>query len=361
MIDNIKIRISSKKNQSSFGKCIEYKKYKNKKGVWKGYRIPSPIRGGGHLLMSVKYVIEKDITEIIIKGSWRKWYLGKGGSRDLTYTKLEECIKELAQATGLSEKKILNAKINNVELGFGLRFYENMGGIIDAFIYFKGFKPFYVFNNESIKFAGDAYNVLFYDKYTEIMHLNEKKAGEKEKRDYLAKNIQPKERDSKRLFANKMNKNNFSLRFEVKITKPSGCPPEFYKIIEGRKKMLVNTPSDILEYWNEILDGLNSIFDMTTFSEYNLDAGTFFLKNKGLKELSMYETYITASVVGGVRNYLQILMNQLKGNHRDQNIKKRIELLNNPPPELREALKLCRNKKELVFETKAKRILSLRK
>ena len=265
------------------------------------------------------------------------------------------------RAIPIPKEKILKGKFDNIELGICLRFRENMDGIINGFVYHKGFPKAYEYFGESVTYKADAYSVSYYDKISEIFNKKEKALKENRNREFWKNGITEKKKQSKKRLAEKIKKNNFLLRFEVRVNKPSGCPPEFLEYKNGVKTVLISTPEDLLNNWDTILTGLIVIFEETKFSEYNLNAGINFLENKGLKELYLYETHIVASLLGGVDNYTQKLLGCLKNNHRDKNIRKKIEMLNSPPMELKEALKDCRNKKDVLYKAKDDKIISMLK
>ncbi|MBL1280684.1 MAG: hypothetical protein COA33_010440 [Fluviicola sp.] len=366
MFDNTEIRFSLK------GRIREFGSAKNRgRGVFEVESFLPPLILDGVLLnierrthplwLKTFYNPKIDETVVDIYGSWRKWYLGAGTTRDLFFKDAIHCIEAIAQKIGVPTDKVKYAKIIKVELGMSLRFWENMGGIIDGLVYYKGFERDFEHERESVRFGSSDYSIVFYDKHSQLMSVSEKELKKKEKAEARKKGEYVKNRRSKKLLAKKLNDNSFSLRFEVRVTKVEGCPPEFAKGTGKNREVLIKTPADILENWDTLLDGLNTIFCNVQFSEYNLNVGVEFLKDKGVTELSMYESHITAMAVGGANNYVQILMRQLDSGHRNKNIKNRIAILNSPPPELKKALKSCRNKKKLLFETKDKRIEELRK
>lgn len=363
MIDFIKIWITHPGKRETYA---EAKQKGNNNRYQRHFKINSLKKVRNCPLdMKVNYFPKTDHSVIEVSGSWRKWYLGAQTSRDLTFTSLNDCIEAIALKIGLPSVKIRSARVINIELGFGMRFRENMEGIINGFISFNNFDPVYDYNRESVKFkeASSSYSVAFYDKFKQIMNLAEKREKEIEINN-IRKGVYPiTKRNSRKLLAEKMNKNNFSLRYEVRITNLKGCPPElFIKNNEKRKRQcMIVTPNSILENWDAILDGLNKIFCSVHFSSYNLDVGLNYLDGKGLKDLTIYESHLAAIAVGGVRSYTQLLLKRLNSNHRKENIKKRIEQLNNPPEELKIALQACRNKERELFYAKDKRIEELRK
>jgi len=344
MIDNIKLRFSHSGRRGGYGIA---RQLGNSSRLVRRFEIPPVNANGCPLKMEVSYYENRDLTVIDILGSWRKWFFGSGSTRDLKRSDFEDCIIRIADNLSISEKKIRNAKVLKVELGYSIRFRENMGGVINGFVYYKGFDPIYEYGRKSIKFLGKAYSVSLYDKFSEIMDAKDREEREIEKLE-RKRGIYDNNRKSKGLLAEKLNRNNFSLRFEVGVRDLEHAPPEILDKI--------NSPFQIIDNWNGILRGLDRIFDKVDFAEYNLNVGLDFLFEKGIKELNMYKTHITAIAVGGVGNYMRLLVGGLKSNHRSKNIKNELNILNSPPPELGRKLKACRLKADLLRKSKNKRV-----
>ena len=344
MIDNIKLRLSHSGRREGYGVA---KQMGNSSKFVRKFEIPPVNVKGIPLKMEVSYYPNREMTVMDILGSWRKWYFGNGSTKDLKKSDFEDCIIRIAELLSISEKKIRNAKVLKVELGYSIRFRENMGGVINGFVYYKGFDPIYEYGRKSIKFLGKAYNVSLYDKFSEIMDAKDREEREIEKLE-RKRGIYENNRKSKSLLAEKLNRNNFSLRFEVGVRDLEHAPPEILDKI--------NSPFMILENWNCILKGLDRIFDKVSFAEYNLNVGLNFLEEKGIKELNMYKTHITAIAVGGVGNYMRLLVGKLKSNHRSKNVSNKLNILNSPPPELGLKLRACRLKADLLRKTKKERV-----
>lgn len=353
MIDNLKLRIALEGKHLEFEGC---KKVQSKSKYVKIVEVPSPLQKGKSLRMEVDYYSANDRTVIDLMGSWRKWMLGENTTRDLKYDDLKICIAMISEKLGIEEERILNGKFLRIELGYNIRFKENVEGLINGFVFYKGFEPIYEYGRESVKFVGSAYSVGFYDKFLEIMNSFERKQ-KSEERELKSKGVYPEKRKSKVELAEKLKRKNFSLRFEVRVTNMSKCPPEFRS---EENDSLIDSPESLLNNWDEILGGLNTIFESVDFSEYNLSVGLNYLNGKGLKELGMYKTHLAAIAVGGVRNYSRLLMSQLNSNHRRKNIEKELDVLNNPPEELRLALSECKIQKELLYKMNDLRVKQLR-
>lgn len=347
MIDNIKLRLSHSGIRDGYGLA---KRLGNSSRLVRRFEIPSINTSGSPLSMEVSFYSNRDETVIDILGSWRKWYFGSVSTRDLKRNDFEECLKCIAESVNLPTNNFWNSKILKIELGYSIRFRENMGGIVNGFVYYKGFDPVYEYGRKSIKFNGEAYSVSLYDKFSEIMVARDREDREIDKLN-RKRGIFINERKSKIPLAEKLNKNNFSLRFEVGVRDLEHAPPELF----GK----INSPFQIRENWNEILFGLEKVFDKISFAEYNLNVGLEFLDNKGIKELNMYKTHVTAIAVGGVGNYIRLLVGRLKSNHRSENIRNELNILNSPPPELGQKLKDCRFKTELLEKRKKKRVETL--
>lgn len=350
MIDYGNNILEHKGRINEYGEAIQGK---NSGKYVRYFEIPSPHPSGKPLDMEVDYYPSNDRSVLQIKGSWRKWYLGAGTTRDLTYMDTVNCIGAIAQKTGLPVELILRSRFVTVEIGLGLRFRENMEGIIDGFVYFKGFDIVYEYGRESVKFKGSSYSVSAYDKFAQLMSDFERRTKEVEKLQKRKGVFPYPKRLPKTRLAEKLSKKNFSLRFEVRVSNLKDCPPEFTDRNTDRnsRKVFIRTPEKILENWDLLLLGLQEIFYNVQYCSYNLQVGRNYLEKKGVKDLAKYELHLAAISVGGVRNYVQLHLKMLKGNHRNENIEKRIELLNNPPEDLKKALRQCRSKEQLLFKT----------
>lgn len=350
MIDYGNNILEHKGRKEEYGKTI---RGRNSGKYVRYFEIPSPHPSGKPLDMEVDYYANNDRSVVQIKGSWRKWYLGAGTTRDLTYMDTINCVRAIAQKIDLPFERVMRSRFVNVEIGIGLRFWENMGGIVDGFTFFNGFDPVYEYGRESIRFKGTAYSFVIYDKWSQLMNEAEKREKKVENNAKRKGTFPTTNRLSKKRLSAKMNRDNFSLRVEVNVSNLRDCPPEFTDRNKNRdeREVWVKTPEQILQNWDGILTGLKKIFYNVQFCPYNLHLGRGYLKGKGLTELAMYEIHLAAIAAGGVRNYIQLHVKMLDGKHRKGNIEKRMKVLSNPPKELKKALKECRNKEELLFET----------
>lgn len=359
MIDLADGITAHKGRKEQYGEAI---KGRNSGKYLRYFEIPSPHPSGEPLDMTVDYYSNEDRSVLQITGSWRKWLLGAGTTRDLYYMDVVFCIGAIAQKIGLPYEKVENMNFVKIEVGVGVRYRQNMDGVVDGHVYFKGFDPIYEYRRESVRFKGTAYSVVIYDKWTQLMNLFEQNVRDEEK---LArrKGIFPDpNRPSKKRLAKKMNKNNSSIRIEVNVTNLTDCPPEFTDRNRKKKEreIYVRSPKAILKNWNLILDGFSAIYYNIQYCSYNLQVGRNYLDGKGLKELAMFELHLAAIATGGVRNFVQLHLKMLNGNHRNDNIKKRIETLSNPPIELKKALRKCRNKERLLRQGFDERIARMR-
>ncbi|MFP5470974.1 MAG: hypothetical protein ACLGGV_05210 [Bacteroidia bacterium] len=336
MIDNLKLEIRLQGNVNNFGKSV-----KKTRSI---YFIPSPKNSEAKLRLQKWYLKNEDVTLLKISGSMRKWYLGEYTTRDLSYEQFKETISILSNETNILEKDLLTANVTKLELGFNLRFRQPMHGIINGFVNYKGREVLYFYRNESIRFGGDAFTIIFYDKFTQIMSEKTKKI-KKCFRGYT----QPVSREH---LSGKLNKNNFCLRFEIGIKNKSKCPQLF--------KNKVCSPNKIIENWNKLLFGLGEVFNGVNFSEYNFVDVSTLVSNRGIKNLNILKTQAMVDCVGGIKNYVNIILSELKSNHRSEHIKSELELLDSPIfKENERVLNRMKKRKKLLFETKNNRINEL--
>lgn len=276
------------------------------------------------------YSPKEDITRLKIMGSLRKWYLGRHTTQDLTFKSFLDCVDLLARELGLTKVQILSGSIHYIELGVCIRFYENMGGIINSIVSYKNFESIHLYRNQTVKFGGDAYKIGVYDKYTEIMCDKNKIYKKKISKDIKTKGVYPLNKSDKRRLAKKINETNFCLRFEVSVSDIHNSPPE----LNGKIKSL----GDIQNNWNFLLEGLQAMFQNFEITKYNLLLTRSYVKNKGRKELNELKTYALVEKVGGVKNYVDLFLRNIKSNHRSEIIKKELEKINNPSPEMERIL-----------------------
>lgn len=145
-------------------------------------------------------------NELIIHRNLRKDGFGDGTVRDLNFTNFEKVIRGYSKKFIVEEKKFWNARITQLELGVTVKLSSKMRGILTCFENFKDLTEKNVYSNNGIAFIGENFSVSIYDKIEKMWSNKE-----------LFKNAK-----RKKYLKDKVSKNNYFLRLELKIMKVSG-------------------------------------------------------------------------------------------------------------------------------------------
>lgn len=262
------------------------------------------------LSVKVIYKYEEDKSEVIVSGSWRKWHYSSGSVKDLSYGDTHSCISSIAKELGCKVSDILKAKFLYVELGYNIWFDKSIRGLSDGFVYYKGWKKSYRYDHESVKWSSGIYSVGLYDKIEEVM-------SEVHGKPYLAK---------------KLRKKKTCLRYEVSFEEVPKAP-------KGLRNYLTSV-GNYLNHWEDCMRAINEIYEDIEFVPYVVPLGFSHLKGKSKAEFEIYKTFIVASALGGVENYLAV-MNELDSKNSRKYIRNEAKTLNAPPFFIKRLMKEC--------------------
>lgn len=182
------------------------------------YKVVNPETGEG-----LRLKVNESNSNCYLSDSLRRWYYGKlAASRDFSKTSLVKCVKLLSDITGIPEGSLWNGNIKKVELGMSVHLKRKQELFIPSLLSYGRLKRKQV-GIQTVEFLGTKKSFICYDKTEEV--------GSK----FLSKKIKEK-----------LTKNNFVLRLELKIRAPS--TPEY----RGQ----VNSLKDIYRNWDELLEEL---------------------------------------------------------------------------------------------------------
>lgn len=198
-----------------------------------------------------------------LQGSLRKWWFGeKSAMQDFNYQTFKKCINTLARRLLIPASDLCESKIIYLEIGGSVKLHRKYEYIIPSMMHYPRLQRA-SHGNETTYFKGSKYQLIAYDKTKEVL-----------------KN-QPKLRD-------KVCKNVFIMRFEVKINNIYGSPI-------GSK---VRTIYDLANNWGYLQEFWSDCFlriDMLKIQNPVIKSKKEFLTRRELKD---YFTALAIHTVG---------------------------------------------------------------
>lgn len=204
-------------------------------------------------------------NELIIHKNIRKEANGEGSSTDITYSKFKKEIQKIADKFEFKFDDVLRARVTQIELGVTVQLKSDMQLIIPCFVAYKKLPEIITFGHTGVTFVGDNYSVSFYDKLKRILDN-----GEALKKSEIRKRLEPK-----------LRKNNFLLRFEIKINKVTG-----FNV--GSYKTKMNTVKKILDNWKDLGDLIHKMFENVEFVDFLSPEIEVDLKGRGKTEMNKF-------------------------------------------------------------------------
>lgn len=238
-------------------------------------------------------------TKLFISGNLRKWYKNVKSTNDLSFKDFVNAIDKLEKEIGLLQGTLWNAKVTKLEIGVCLRLTDDDRGLMLCIADYINFKKM-TFCNETIKFKGADYDIIFYDKIKEIVnHESIKKKNGKS-----------------------MNRKNFILRFEMQIRKMSNMTLQI--------KDNLNTLALIKKNWLVIGEVLMDKLYEVKFVDVISKLDYMQIKKGGIKDVKAILFCQRIRDIG-VDNFLKITnaMEKKKGDTRDNILKVYNEYLDN--------------------------------
>lgn len=221
-------------------------------------------------LPNVDYIIT---NELIIHRNLRKDWLGEGRLADLGYKSFVKAINKYAHLFGVGEAKFWNARVTKVELGLTLRLNSNMRGILSCLDSFNGITEKNIYGSNGIGFIGENFSISIYDKIERMINNNE----------IVAKN--------KKNLIEKVLKNNYFLRFELKVEKVSG----FYRS-DFRNR--INFLREIRDNWDKLGEAvLNLYYDINYIDVLSPEVQET-ISGKATTEMSKFLVYTAIQSIG---------------------------------------------------------------
>lgn len=181
-------------------------------------------------------------TELVVHRNIRKEFFDEGKTNDLKYDNFLKVLENIKIEFDLKDKDLWNSRVTKLELGATLRFKKNMRGILSCFDSFNGLTEKNIYGNDGIAFIGENYSVSIYDKLERMS-----KNGELFK-----------ESKNKIKLKDKVAKNNYFLRIELKIEKVSG----FYR---SEFKNKINRLTHIRDNWNYLGTALYGLYSQINY------------------------------------------------------------------------------------------------
>lgn len=214
---------SDESEKNSYEK--RYKKYLYIKYIT--YGKPKKLPANGYYISN----------ELIVHRNLRKDQFDEGTIADLRYNNFLKVIEKYIKKFNIDEKVFWNSRVTKVELGVTLRLSVRTKGILSCFDNFNGLTHKNIYGNDGISFVGENFSVSIYNKLRKMERNGE-----------LFNNS-----TNKKMLIEKVTKNNYFLRLELKIEKVSGFYRESFK---GK----INRLKEIRDNWNYLGKALLDIY-----------------------------------------------------------------------------------------------------
>ena len=227
-----------------------------------------------------------------IDGSLRKWWYGNRSIRDLDFYTFSECLDVLAKKLGITSHQLLDSGVTYLEIGGNIRLHRKYDFIIPSMISYPRLQKIH-YTEQTTYFKSRNRTICSYDKVMEIY-----KHGGLSKTQY-----------------EKISKNIFVMRYEHKLTTPSGT--------NLRGKM--NTLYKIKINWNFLIDDWEDNFRKIQFAQFQkpklVDSNKFMTRT----ELKNFAIAIAVKNEGfGFFN--NVINSRFNPNHKSQERKNLVEI-----------------------------------
>lgn len=223
-------------------------------------------------------------NQLIVHRNFRKEFYGEARIDDLDYKKFKEVIYRYAAKFQIDESRMLKARVTKVEFGVTLRLKSDMEAIIPCFVSCENLPEKVMYGNTGVTFIGGNYSVSFYDKLKRI--LDSRAMMKNQKRRAIHEPM--------------IRKNNFWLRYEIKIEKVSGF--NF-----GNYRDSMNTLKKILDHWNTLGDMLYKMYGNVEFVDFLSPQIEVDIKGKSYGELDKLSTFTGIKAIGEKEFFTQFI------------------------------------------------------
>ena len=218
-----------------------------------------------------------------IENSLRAWWFGNT-MQDFDYYSFCKCIKKLAKRLGIKKSELWNSGVTYLEIGGNIRLHRDYASIIPSMVAFPRLKRI-PYSETTTYFKATNWQIIAYDKVAEM--YNHKKI-------------------SRRVWE-KLSETIFFLRFEVKLTTPSGTTI-------GDK---VNTLYKIRDNWDFLIDYWEKTFCKIKYLRYHNPKPLFKNEHMTRKELKDYG-FAVAVKEQGLEHFHKIIDTRFRMNHKSQ-------------------------------------------
>lgn len=268
---------------------LEPKKYTYDKAFKKHLYIKYVVYKTPKKLPNNDYLIK---SELIIHRNIRKDRFGEGKTADLRFINFLKIIEKFIWEFNLDEKSVWNSRVTKLELGATIKLSSKMRGILSCFDSFKDLTEKNIYGDNGIAFIGENFSVSIYDKLKKM-----------EKNEELFKSSK-----NKKKLIEKVSKNNYFLRFEVKIEKVSGFNRHSFK---GK----INRLKDIRDNWNYLGTALFDMYNDISYIDILSPEVEDSIAGKERKPMNDFLKFKGMQAIGKDRFFNQILplMKNYKG------------------------------------------------
>ena len=225
-------------------------------------------------------------SELIIHRNIRKDRFGEGTVHDLSYLGFLKIIDKYISDFGIDEKTMWNARVTKIELGVTLKLKSRMRGVLSCFESFNGITEKHIYGDAGISFIGNNFVVTFYDKLVKMQKSKE-----------LFKNS----KNRAKLFE-KVTKNNYFLRFELKIHKVSGFNSD-----ENLFKKRIERLKEIRDNWNYLGKALFKMYEKVNYIDILSPEVEESFKGKEKKPMNDFLMFKGIKSVGKDRFFTQLI------------------------------------------------------
>lgn len=225
-------------------------------------------------------------SELVIHRNIRKDRFGEGAVHDLSYLGFIKIIEKYINEFGIEEKLMWNARVTKLELGVTLKLKSKMRGVLSCFESFNGITEKHIYGNTGISFRGKNFAVTFYDKLVQ-MHKNQELFKRSKRKNELFE---------------KVTKNNYFLRFELKIHKVSGFNSD-----ESLFKKRIERLKEIKDNWNYLGKALFKMYEKVNYIDILSPEVEDSFKNQATTPMNHYLMFKGIKSIGKDRLFTQLI------------------------------------------------------
>lgn len=276
MVDKFKLEGRDLRQDLCFKYMVEKSNFYGSSGVQEFWvHSPKETEKKKRHSITVEIHHNEESKKLIIRGNLRKWYFGRNNLADLNFFKFIKAMNRLSFLVFGDQNKIWTMNFTQLELGFNFQLLISAKGIFNSIVAYSTFRRI-IYENETVKFEGSGYSVIFYDKLKEIINDYEE----------YYKTTRPIFHGLRKLHTKAV-----FPRFEVQINRMTQSQ-EFMR--------LCRTPENLRDNYDEVIDLVHKKFKNMTYMDELSPYVISSLKGKRRRAIQEFFMYVGMKSIGEV-------------------------------------------------------------